>query len=247
MKRRLLPLVLVGLGLLAAAHGQDTASPTGVTFNVNLESQNFGAAINIFLLLTALTLAPSFIMMMTSFLRTAVVLAFLRQALGVQQSLSGKTIASLALFMTVFIMQPVYMEIYRTAIEPYSEKQIDQRTAIENAAVPIRAFMLKHVRESSLLLFMELGGIEAVRSPDELPMRVVIPAFMLSELKTAFQMGFLLYLPFLVIDVVVATILMSMGMFMLPPMMISLPFKLLLFIMFDGWVLLMRTLVTSFY
>ena len=222
-------------------------SPHDIGFKLSLEGESFSKAVNIFLLVTVLSLVPSFIMMMTSFTRIVIVLALLKQALGMHQAPSSKTVGALALFLTFFIMQPVWDSVYNEAIQPYSKKQIDQQAAIEKAVQPVKKFMLKQVRDSSLLLFMDLADMEAVGSQEELPMNVIVPSFMLSELKTAFQMGFLLYLPFLVVDIVVATILMSMGMMMLPPMMISLPFKLLLFIVIDGWGLLIRTLVSSFY
>ena len=207
---------------------------------------DFSKAVNILLLMTALSLAPSAIMMMTSFIRIAIVLSFLRQAMGTQSVPSPRMTSALALFLTLFIMQPVWTEIYNKSIQPYSKQQINEQVAIDNATTPLKEFMIKQTRESSLLLFMELAEMGPVESPDKLPMTVVIPAFMLSELKTAFQMGFLIYLPFLLVDVVVATTLMSMGMMMLPPTMISLPFKLLLFIIVDGWTLVVRSLVESF-
>ncbi len=238
-------LFLAGIGTVAAQ--QVNVTPNEVGFRLSLEGESFSKAIQVFLLVTVLSLVPSFIMMMTSFTRIVIVLSLLKQALSLQQTPSTRTIGALALFLTFFIMQPVWTTIYNDAVMPYSQKEIDQETAIINAVEPIKTFMLKQTREESLLLFMDLAEMEPVASPAELPMRIVVPAFMLSELKTAFQMGFLIYLPFLVVDIVVATILMSMGMMMLPPMMISLPFKLLLFVIIDGWSLLVKTLVVSFY
>ena len=236
----LLPLLLCGAGAMAQ-------SPQDISFNLSLRGgSDFSKAVNVLLLMTALSLAPAAIMMMTSFTRIVIVLSFLRQALGTQSVPSPRMTSALALFLTLFIMQPVWNEIYTKAIVPYTKEQISQQTAMENAVTPIKSFMLKQTRESSLLLFMELAEMEPVDSPEKLPLTVVIPAFMLSELKTAFQMGFLIYLPFLLVDVVVATTLMSMGMMMLPPTMISLPFKLLLFIIVDGWSLMVRSLVESF-
>lgn len=221
-------------------------SPDEVSFKLNLEGGSFSKAVNILLLMTALSLVPAIVMMMTSFMRIVIVLSILKQALATQQAPSPKIITALALFLSIFIMQPVWTEIYETAIVPYSERQITEKEAITKGSLPLKKFMLKQARESSLLLFMDLAEMEPVNSPQELPMTVVIPAFMLSELKTAFQMGFLIYLPFLMVDVVVATTLMSMGMMMLPPMMISVPFKLLLFIIVDGWGMTVRALVASF-
>jgi flagellar biosynthetic protein FliP len=243
---------IAGIGavaLLAAGGAMAQTVVTGgneVGFRLSLEGQNFTRAVNIFLLLTALSLAPSFVMMMTSFTRIVIVLAFLKQALGVQQAPSGRIVAALALFMTLFIMQPTWTSIYQQAVTPFSNGEITEAVALERAGAPLRRFMLNQTRESSLAMFMEMAGIGSVRTEEELPLRVVIPAFMVSELQTAYQMGFLIYLPFLVIDTVVATFLMSMGMMMLPPTMVSLPLKLLLFVMVDGWNLIVRGLVSSF-
>lgn len=227
--------------------GQElSATPDEVSFKLSLEGSSFSKAVNVLLLMTFLSLVPAIIMMMTSFMRIVIVLSLLKQAMAVQSAPSPKIISGLALFLTIFIMHPVWTEIYEKAIVPYSEKKIDQKTAIAQGTEPLKRFMVRQTRDSSLLLFMELSGMEPVDDPEDLPMVVVIPAFMLSELKTAFQMGFLIYLPFLIVDVVVATSLMSMGMMMLPPMMISIPFKLLLFIVIDGWDLTVRSLVSSF-
>jgi flagellar biosynthetic protein FliP len=225
---------------------QLSGTPEEVGFKINLEGQSFSKAVNILLLMTALSLAPTAIMMMTSFTRIVIVLSFLKQAMATQSSPSAKIIASLALFLTIFIMQPVWSEMYNKAVVPYSNKQISDKVAFERGVKPLKGFMLKQTRDSSLLLFMDLASMEPVESPEDLPLSVIIPAFMVSELKTAFQMGFLIYLPFVLVDIVVATTLMSMGMMMLPPMMISLPFKLLLFIMVDGWSMVIRSLVGSF-
>ncbi|OGV39396.1 MAG: flagellar biosynthetic protein FliP [Lentisphaerae bacterium GWF2_45_14] len=222
------------------------ASPDQVSFKLSLEGGSFSKAVNVFLLMTALSLVPSAVMMMTSFTRIVIVLSFLKQAIGAQNTPSARIVAALALFLTIFIMQPVWVKVYNESIVPYSEKKLDEKAALEKGSAPLKEFMLKQTRESSLLLFMDLANMDPVDSSDALPMTVIIPAFMISELKTAFQMGFLIYLPFLLIDIVVATCLMSMGMMMLPPMMISLPFKLLLFIIVDGWGMVIRSLVSSF-
>lgn len=217
-----------------------------LTLNMNVSGSRFTKAVNIFLLMTVLSLVPAFVMMMTSFTRIVIVLGFLRQALGTQQAPSGKLLSGLALFLTFFIMQPVWNEIYDNSVVPFSQEQITQEVAIERAVAPIKQFMLKQTREKSLLMFMDIADQDPVQSIDELPLRVIIPSFIVSELQTAFQMGFLIFLPFLLIDAVAATFLMSMGMMMLPPMMISLPFKILLFVMADGWNLVVEALVTSF-
>lgn len=203
-------------------------------------------SVKILVLLTILALAPAFLLMVTSFTRIIVVLSLLRSALGVQQSPPNQVLIALALFLTVFIMSPVFNEINNKALEPYLNNNISQEEAFEEAAGPLRSFMLKQTREKDLALFVSLSKMERPRNRDEIPLTVAIPAFVISELKTAFQMGFLLYVPFLVIDMVVASTLMSMGMFMLPPVMISLPFKLLLFVMVDGWYLVVKSLVESF-
>lgn len=241
-------LILIGLAAFAPELGaqQLNANPDEVAFKLSMEGGGFSKAVNILLLMTLLSLAPAAMMMMTSFTRIVIVLSFLKKAMSTQDAPSTKIVAALALFMTIFIMQPVWMDVYNNAIVPYSNKKIDEKAAIDRATVPFKTFMLRQTRDSSLLLFMDLADMEPVDSPEDLPMTVIIPAFIISELKTAFQMGFLIYLPFLLVDVVVATTLMSMGMMMLPPMMISLPFKLLLFIVVDGWGLLIRSLVASF-
>jgi flagellar biosynthetic protein FliP len=238
-------LLFLGLAPDLAAQQLD-ASPEQLSFKMSLDGGGFSKAINIFLMMTLLSLAPAAVMMMTSYTRIVIVLGFLKQAMGTQQAPSNRIVGGLALFLTLFIMQPVWSEMYDTAITPYSEGRMDQKTAMDNATKPLKTFMLKQTRESSLLLFMDMANMESVESPEQLPMRVVMPAFVLSELKTAFQMGFLIYLPFLIVDIVVSTVLMSMGMMMLPPAMISMPFKLLLFILVDGWDILIKTLVLSF-
>ena len=202
--------------------------------------------ISYFQTITFLSIAPSFIMMMTSFTRIVIVLSFLKQALGTQNAPSPKVIGAFSLFLTIFIMQPIYNQVYNDAVKPLSAKQINEEEAMKRAVTPLKKFMIKQTREKDIYMFMELSGTEAVEKPEDLSMRVLVPAFLISEIKTAFQMGFLIYLPFLVIDMVIATLLMSMGMMMLPPVMISLPFKLLLFVMVDGWTLLIYSLVASF-
>lgn len=216
-----------------------------LSFKLDMEGGSFSKAINIVILMTLLSLAPSAIMMLTSFTRIVIVIAFLKQAMGMQVP-SQRIVAGLALMMTVFIMQPVWNDIYTNAIEPYSRQQISDKDAWTKSVTPLKEFMLKQTRESSMLLFMDLSGMDPVESPEDLPMSIIMPAFMISELKTAFQMGFLIYLPFLLVDVVVSTVLMSMGMMMLPPAMVSMPFKILLFILVDGWELMVRSLVMSF-
>lgn len=203
--------------------------------------------IKILIMLTILTLLPSIMMMMTSFVRIIIVLSFLRSAIGSQQSPPNQILLGLAIFLTIFIMMPTFNTINQKAITPYLNNQIDQTTAIQEGSKPLREFMLRTTNQDDLKLFIEAAKLEpGTITKDNVPLYVVIPAFMISELKTAFMMGFLIFLPFIIIDLVVSSILMSMGMFMLPPAMISLPFKLLLFVMVNGWYLIVRTLIISF-
>jgi flagellar biosynthetic protein FliP len=203
-------------------------------------------SLQILILLTVLALVPSILIMMTSFTRIVVVLSFTRSALGTQQMPPNQVIIGLALFLTIFVMYPVFSQINSNALQPYVNAQIDQQQALKNTIEPMRDFMLKQTREKDLALFVNLAKLGKLSSLSEIPTHVIIPSFMISELKTAFEMGFILFIPFLIIDMVVASTLMSMGMLMLPPVLISLPFKILLFIMVDGWNLIVRSLITSF-
>jgi flagellar biosynthetic protein FliP len=203
-------------------------------------------AVQVLIALTVLSVAPAILLMVTSFTRIVIVLSLLRQAIGIQQLPPNQVILGLSLFLTVFVMAPVGQEMHRVAIQPYMDKKLSQTEAFTKALDPLRAFMLRQTRESDLALMVQLGRITQPRTPAELPTHVLVPAFALSEIKTAFQMGFVLFLPFLVIDMVVASVLMSMGMLMLPPVMISLPFKLLLFVLADGWHLVVRALVAGY-
>lgn len=197
-------------------------------------------------LITVISLAPSIAIMVTSFTRIVVVLSFLRSSLGTQQIPPGQVIVALALFLTFFTMFPTFSQIEKTSWEPYIKQEITFQEAIDRGVKPLRAFMLRQTKEKDLALFVKLSKIPRPNTQEDVPTYVLIPAFMISELTTAFQMGFMLYLPFLVIDMVVASILMAMGMLMLPPVMISLPFKLLLFVLVDGWSLVVNSLVQSF-
>ena len=197
-------------------------------------------------LLTVLTLAPSILVLMTSFTRLVIVFSFLRQALGTQQTPSNQIIAGLSLFLTVFIMMPVGEKINTTALQPYLNEEISQKTAMDNALEPIRKFMFKQTREKDLALFVSLSEKSKPANREEISLFALIPAFVISELKTAFIIGFVLYVPFLIIDMVVASVLLSMGMMMLPPVMISMPFKLMLFVLVDGWNLIVSSMVKSF-
>ncbi|MCS7150207.1 MAG: flagellar type III secretion system pore protein FliP [Caldimicrobium sp.] len=218
-----------------------------LTVETGQNPAQFSTLLQILILLTVLSVAPAILLMLTSFTRLVVVFSILRHALGLQQTPPNQVLISLALFLTFFIMSPVLKEAYTKAIQPYLKKEIDEKTLFERASAPFKEFMLKNTREKDLALFIKLKGEERPKSKDEVSLLTLIPAFMISELKTAFQIGFLLYVPFLVIDIVVSSVLISMGVLMLPPMMISLPLKLLLFVLVDGWNLLIISLVKSFY
>jgi flagellar biosynthetic protein FliP len=203
--------------------------------------------IQILILLTVLSLAPAILIMMTSFTRLVVVFSFLRHALGTQQMPPNQILIGLSLYLTFFIMTPVWQTIHEKALVPYQEKKISQGQAMDEALKPVRQFMFKQTREKDLALFVNMAKISKPKNKEEIPTTVLLPAYMISELKTAFQIGCLLYIPFLIIDMVVSSILLSMGMMMLPPVMISLPFKALLFVLVDGWNLIVGSLVKSFY
>jgi len=209
-------------------------------------SQNYTVSIQILILMTALTVLPALLMMMTSFTRILVVFAILRQALGLQQTPSNQILLGLALFLSLFIMMPVLTQINELALQPYLAETMSAGESISAAELPIREFMMAQTRESDLALFMELSDTEPVASQQEVPFTVLVPAFVTSELKTAFQIGFMLFIPFLVIDLVVASVLMAMGMMMLSPIIISLPFKIMLFVLIDGWAMVIGTLAASF-
>ncbi len=257
MRRRRITLIMaILLSVLFAAiplSAQDAAAPAaeaGPSLNLNLGGENGGArldvAIEIVLLMTVLSLAPALLVLLTSFTRIVIVLGFLRQALGTQQMPANQILIGLALFLTVVIMAPVFQQVNADAVQPYLNDEIGQGEAFNRAQGPLKEFMLRQVREKDVALFLDLTGQDAPETPEELSLMIVIPSFVLGELKTAFQMGFVLFLPFLVIDMVVASVLMSMGMMMLPPALISLPFKVLLFVLVDGWYLIARSLVMAF-
>lgn len=202
--------------------------------------------LQLLLILALLTLAPAFIMLMTSFTRIVVVLAFTRNAVATQQIPPNQVVIGLALFLTFFVMHPVITRINDQAVRPYLDGEISQEEAFALGEVPLREFMFYHTREKDLALFVDMAGLEPPETRDDIPLHVLVPSFVISELKTAFQMGFMLFVPFLIIDMVVASTLMSMGMFMLPPVIVSMPFKILLFILVDGWHLVVRSLMLSF-
>lgn len=211
-----------------------------------VQAQGLSAPLKILLILTLLAVLPAMAVLMTSFTRTVIVLSFLRNAMSTQQIPPNQVIIGLSLVLTVFVMAPVFGKINNEALQPYLEGRIDETAALHRAEEPLRDFMFRQTREKDLALMIELAGMAQPEEPADVPTYVLVPAFCISELKTAFQMGFMLFVPFLVIDMVVASALMAMGMLMLPPMMISLPFKILLFVMADGWNLVIRSLVLSF-
>lgn len=225
----LIPIPQINVGVQSAENPQEVATSLQILF-----------------MLTVLSLAPSILIMMTSFTRIIVVLSFLRSALGTQQMPPNQVIIGLALFLTFFTMAPYWQQVNQQALQPFIEGSLTQDAAVEKGLQPIREFMLKQTRENDLALFVNLADAPRPSGPEEVPTYVLMPAFVISELKTAFQIGFLIYIPFIIIDMVVASTLMSMGMMMLPPVTISLPFKILLFILVDGWHLVIRSLVTSF-
>lgn len=223
------PLPTLQLGM------EDSSSPEKVS-----------SAIQVLILLTVLSLAPSILIMTTSFSRIIIVLSFLRQAMGTQQTPPNQILIGLALFLTTFVMAPVWSEINEKALQPYLSEKISQTEALKVAQVPLKRFMLRQTREKDLALFVNIGGGDKPFTKEDVELRMVIPAFIISELKTAFQIGFMIYIPFLILDMVVASVLLSMGMMMLPPVLISLPFKLMLFVMVDGWYLTVGSLMRSF-
>jgi flagellar biosynthetic protein FliP len=210
------------------------------------DPEKVSSALQILVLLTILTLAPAILIMTTSFARIIIVLSFLRQAMGTQQTPPTQILIGLALFLTMFVMGPVWSEINEGALKPYMEEELGQFEALKLAEIPIKRFMLNQTREKDLSLFINMSEEKNPQSEEDISIQTIVPAFIISELKTAFQIGFLIYIPFLILDMVVASILLSMGMMMLPPVLISLPFKLMLFVMVDGWYLTVGSLMKSF-
>ena len=217
-----------------------------IGFDQSKAPEDAAVTLEIIFLITVLTLAPSILMMMTSFTRIVIVLSFVRRALGTQTLPSNQIVIGLSLFLTLFVMMPVFEKMNDNAFQPYLAEKIDYKTALKEAMNPIRAFMMRQVNEKDVALFVRISKSPIPKNPEELSNVVLIPAFITSELKTAFIIGFIIYIPFLVIDMVVASLLMSMGMMMLPPMMVSMPLKLILFVLVDGWHLIVKELVISF-
>lgn len=239
---KLIGLIIAGISLSTFAQS--------AAMNIDLSSftspLQFSSSISLLLAISSISLAPFFLISTTSFVRFAIVLGMIRNAIGTNQSPPNPVIISIALFMTFYVMTPTWINVYEDAIIPYQNKQITQTEAFDKGIKPFRTFMLKYTRQSDLALFIEFSKIPEVKNIKEVPIYVLIPAFMISELKTAFQIGFMLFIPFIVIDLVVSNILLSLGMFMLSPVMISLPFKILLFVLVDGWNLITRGLLNGF-
>lgn len=247
-RRAALPLTLLLLAAGSAAAQTAPAQPAGLQFSFGLEGgamTDVGVAIQLVVVMTLLTLAPAIVMLMTAFTRIVIVLSLVRSAVGLMNAPSNQIVIGLALFLTVFVMGPVFDRIQTEALQPYLDREIASAEALQRAEAPLREFMLRQTRTRDLEFFLEVGGFGPTPLK-EVPLRVVIPAFVISELQTAFLMGFLVYLPFLVVDFLVSTILMALGMMMMPPSVIAVPFKLLLFVTVNGWELVVRSLVESF-
>jgi flagellar biosynthetic protein FliP len=245
MKRLVVIVLLVLIFLTQASFAQANFDIPNIQVQIGSEDGNLTSTVQVLILLTVLSIAPSIIIMTTCFTRIIIILSFLRKALALQSTPPNQVLVGLALFLTLFIMTPVFTDIYNDAYLPMSEGAINQQEAFDRAIEPLRGFMFKQVRSEDLALFLKLSESEAVTSLDDVSTTALIPAFMISELKTGFIVGFLLFIPFIVIDMVVASTLMSLGMMMLPPVMISLPFKVLLFILIDGWNLLIKAIVAG--
>ena len=249
MRLSIIAALAGGLWILSAG---DASAQGAVMPDINIslgetgDPGKIGAGIKILILMTVLSLAPSIIITMTSFVRIVVVMSFLRQALGTQSAPPNQVMAGLSLFMTFFIMQPVFMKMYNDAFVPFSQEKMSMEVAFTKGMTPLREFMINQTREKDLALFVEMARMPRPETVEDVPTHVVIPAFIISEMRTAFTIGFLIYIPFLVLDMVIASVLMSMGMMMLPPVMISLPFKLMLFVLVDGWYLIAGSLMKSF-
>jgi len=243
--RTLLTLALLLAAPLALA--ADPLSIPAITLsNTPDGQQEYSVSLQILLIMTALSFIPAFVILMTSFTRIIIVFSILRQALGLQQTPSNQLLTGMALFLTMFIMAPVFDRVNQDALQPYLKEQMTAQQAIDKAQGPLKDFMLAQTRQSDLDLFMRLSKRTDIAGPDQVPLTILVPAFVTSELKTAFQIGFMIFIPFLIIDMVVASVLIAMGMMMLSPLIISLPFKIMLFVLVDGWALIMGTLASSF-
>lgn len=258
MNKKYLPLIIILTVILLLNFAPETQAQQGQEFlpDINFEissptddgqdGNDFVLSLRILLILTVLTLAPAIIIMVTSFTRIVIVLSIIRRALAVRSMPPNQVIIGLAIFMTIFIMAPVWQDVNTNAIQPYIDEEITTEEALDNTVNPLRDFMLDQTREKDISLFVNMADIDRPENQSDIPTYVLIPAFVISEIKIAFQIGFMIYIPFLMIDMVVASILMSMGMMMLPPVIISLPFKLLLFVLVDGWYLIIESLMRTF-
>jgi flagellar biosynthetic protein FliP len=240
-------LLLASLLMLPISALADNGMPLINALPTAGGGQNYTLSLQTLILLTSLTFLPAALLMMTGFTRIIIVLSLLRQALGTQSAPPNQVMVGLALFLTFFVMSPVIDKIYVDAYQPLAENRITMQEAMDKGAAPLKAFMMKQTREGDLALFVNMAKIEKIETPEQVPLLVLVPAFMTSELKTAFQIGFAIFIPFLIIDMVVASVLMAMGMMMVSPSIVSLPFKLMLFVLVDGWQLLLGSLVQSFY
>lgn len=240
-------LLLLGMLLLPIAAFADNGMPLVNALPTAGGGQSYTLSLQTLILLTSLTFLPAALLMMTGFTRIIIVLSLLRQALGTQSAPPNQVMVGLALFLTFFVMSPVIDKIYIDAYQPLSENKITMQVALDKGVAPLKEFMMKQTREGDLALFVKMARIEKIENPEQVPLLVLVPAFMTSELKTAFQIGFAIFIPFLIIDMVVASVLMAMGMMMVSPSIVALPFKLMLFVLVDGWQLLLGSLVQSFY
>jgi flagellar biosynthetic protein FliP len=239
-------LALALILMLPEAQAQSVGIPAIAVDGGSGDGETYSVTLEILALMTMLTLLPAILLMMTSFTRIIIVLSILRQALGTAQTPSNQIILGLALFLTLFVMSPVFDQVYLLAVQPYLDGSLTALDALRAATEPFKTFMLAQTRETDIRMFADIAGVTEIESPEKTPLTLLMPAFVTSELKTAFQIGFLIFIPFVVIDLVVASVLMSMGMMMLSPMIVSLPFKLMLFVLVDGWALIMGTLASSF-
>ena len=246
-RRPLLRAALLALIMFAPMIASAAGIPAVTVTTAPNGAQQHSLTLQILILMTAVTLLPGIVLMMTAFTRIVIVLAILRQALGAGQAPPNQVLIGLSLFLTLFVMGPVVDKINTDAVQPYMAEQIDATTALQRGAEPLKRFMLDQTRESDIATFVRISGGKGFDKPEDVPLRILVPAFATSELKSAFQIGFLIFIPFVIIDLVVASALMSMGMMMLSPVLISLPFKLMLFVLVDGWSLVMGTLAASFY
>lgn len=244
---RLAVYVILTVIIMAVAAEAQAIPKVSVELGESTSPKDLSATLQIVLMLTVLTLAPSIILMMTSFVRIVIVLGFLRQAIGTQQLPPNQLLIGLALILTFFIVSPMANKAYDEGLKPYLDEQISKDEAFEKGIAPFKQFMLEQTREKDLGLFIDMAGMEPPERPEDVPLHILLPGFVISELRIAFQISFLIFVPFLIIDMIVSSVLMSMGMMMLPPIIVALPFKILLFILVDGWYLLVKSLVGSFY